>query len=211
MPAQPEVHLESWILLIQWITRAVLVLLLALSVWSVSIMLDRRKALKSAAGNPKSGTLQNAKDLIRAGDRKSLLEWARAQDGLVGGTLVAALESGTHPESIDRAVKSFLTEERSRLERGLTVLATLGSNAPFIGLFGTVLGIIQAFGQLAQNTQGTAGVMRAISEALVATAIGLFVAIPAVVSYNLFSKRIRTVLSGCEVLRDLYVSRLSGG
>lgn len=211
MPAQPEVHLESWILLIQWITRAVLVLLLALSVWSVSIMLDRRKALKSAAGNLKSGTLQSAKDLIRAGDRKSLLEWARAQDGLVGGTLVAALESGTHPESIDRAVKSFLTEERSRLERGLTVLATLGSNAPFIGLFGTVLGIIQAFGQLAQNTQGTAGVMRAISEALVATAIGLFVAIPAVVSYNLFSKRIRTVLSGCEVLRDLYVSRLSGG
>ena len=211
MPAQPEVHLESWILLIQWITRAVLVLLLALSVWSVSIMLDRRKALKSAAGNLKSGTLQSAKDLIRAGDRKSLLEWARAQDGLAGGTLVAALESGTHPESIDRAVKSFLTEERSRLERGLTVLATLGSNAPFIGLFGTVLGIIQAFGQLAQNTQGTAGVMRAISEALVATAIGLFVAIPAVVSYNLFSKRIRTVLSGCEVLRDLYVSRLSGG
>ncbi len=211
MPAQTEVHLESWILLIQWITRAVLLLLLALSIWSVSIMLDRRKALKSAAGNLKSGAFQNAKDLIRAGDSKRLLEWAHAQDGLEGGTLVAAMECGTHPESIDRAVKSYLAEERSRLERGLTVLATLGSNAPFIGLFGTVLGIIQAFGQLAQNTQGTAGVMRAISEALVATAIGLFVAIPAVVSYNHFSKRIRTVLNGCEVLRDLYVSRLSRG
>ena len=69
-------------------------------------------------------------------------------------------------------------------------MATLGSNAPFIGLFGTVLGIIQAFAVLASTNAGTHAVMSGISEALVATAIGLFVAIPAVIAYNIFSKKL---------------------
>jgi biopolymer transport protein ExbB len=94
------------------------------------------------------------------------------------------------------------------MERGLTVLATLGSNAPFIGLFGTVLGIISAFAALGGTTQGGANsVMSGISEALVATAIGLLVAIPAVVAYNVFSRRIRVLLQECESLKDYYLSR----
>jgi biopolymer transport protein ExbB len=112
---------------------------------------------------------------------------------------------------MDRAVKSYLGEERLRLEKGLTVLATLGSNAPFVGLFGTVLGIIQAFGELGQNSAGsggTAGVMTAISEALVATAIGLLVAIPAVAAYNTFSRQLRQLLSESENLRDQLVARV---
>jgi biopolymer transport protein ExbB len=72
------------------------------------------------------------------------------------------------------------------------VLATLGANAPFVGLFGTVLGIIQAFGELAQSSQqASTAVMASLAEALVATAVGLFVAIPAVVAFNAFSQRIR--------------------
>ncbi len=83
----------------------------------------------------------------------------------------------------------------------------MGSNAPFIGLFGTVLGIIQAFGVLASSPSGSASVMAALAEALVATAVGLLVAIPAGVAFNYFSRNIKTLISDCEAARDLYLSR----
>jgi biopolymer transport protein ExbB len=80
---------------------------------------------------------------------------------------------------------------RVHLERNLTFLASVGSNAPFIGLFGTVLGIIRAFADLAGNLDGGADVVMAgISEALVATAVGIFVAVPAVVAYNAFQRQV---------------------
>ncbi len=80
---------------------------------------------------------------------------------------------------------------RVHLERNLTFLASVGSNAPFIGLFGTVLGIIRAFADLVGNIDGGADVVMAgISEALVATAVGIFVAIPAVVAYNAFQRQV---------------------
>ena len=115
------------------------------------------------------------------------------------------------PSQIDRAVKSYLSLERSRLEEGLTILATLGSNAPFIGLFGTVLGIIQAFGALAAHQTNAADIMVGISEALIATAFGLFVAIPAVVAFNVFSRRLKIIIVKSEALKDLYLSRIQGG
>lgn len=84
---------------------------------------------------------------------------------------------------------------RLRLERRLGILATFGNNAPFIGLFGTVLGVIDAFHTLSSDAAfGVNAVMGGISEALVATATGLFVAIPSVIAYNYFVRRIRTVL-----------------
>ncbi len=80
---------------------------------------------------------------------------------------------------------------RVHLERNLTFLASVGSNAPFIGLFGTVLGIIRAFADLVGNLDGGADVVMAgISEALVATAVGIFVAVPAVVAYNAFQRQV---------------------
>ena len=85
-----------------------------------------------------------------------------------------------------------------KLERGLVFLGTLGNNAPFIGLFGTVLGIMRAFKDLAANTtEGSAAVMAGIAEALVATAVGLLVALPAVAIFNAFQRSIkrRLVLS----------------
>src|SRR5207302_3888660 len=88
-------------------------------------------------------------------------------------------------------------------ESGLGLLATLGSNAPFIGLFGTVVGIVGAFDALshgASNAQGSLQVMSAIGEALVATAVGIGVAIPAVASFNYFSRSTKKMLAGAEVL-----------
>lgn len=197
-------HMPIWIHVIEWVARGILVLLFGLSVWSIAIILDRYKLFSRIE---KSDPFEEARKLIDARDFKRLREWGEAKDGLRAGTLKTALTAERSTESIDRAVRSYLTSERSRLESGLTALATLGSNAPFIGLFGTVLGIIQAFGALSGGSSASGDVMKGISEALVATAVGLFVAIPAVIAYNFFTRKLRVLLSECESLRDLYVSR----
>jgi biopolymer transport protein ExbB/TolQ len=104
-----------------------------------------------------------------------------------------------------------------KLERGLAYLGTLGNNAPFIGLFGTVIGIIMAFEELgtagkaaagAASASASAGVMSSIAEALVATAIGLAVAIPSVAFYNYFQRRIKATVSNTEALTRIVLSWL---
>ncbi|MFK7872835.1 MAG: MotA/TolQ/ExbB proton channel family protein [Oligoflexales bacterium] len=90
---------------------------------------------------------------------------------------------------------------RQEFDKGLMVLGTLGNNAPFIGLFGTVIGIIAAFNDLAANPEGGPSVVMAgISEALVATAIGLMVAIPAVIAFNIFNKMIKRRMANAAVI-----------
>ena len=102
---------------------------------------------------------------------------------------------------------SVKSRERMSLEKRLGVLGTLGNNAPFIGLFGTVLGIIRSFADLAQNQGGGAAVvMRGISEALVATAVGLLVAIPAVIAYNIFQGRVRRTMGRIDTMAHLILS-----
>ena len=92
------------------------------------------------------------------------------------------------------------------LEKRLGILATFGNNAPFIGLFGTVLGIIQAFHDLGRASEfGVRVVMEGISEALVATAMGLFVAIPSVIAYNYFVRRVKKILLIYEYKKNLPV------
>ena len=121
--------------------------------------------------------------------------------------MTLVFKAGNNPEAIDRALISFIKEEKMKLEKGLAVLATLGANAPFIGLFGTVLGIIRSFAYLGSQS-GSSAVMSGVSQALYATALGLFVAIPAVISFNIFSKKIKDLQAKAESLKDLYVSKL---
>jgi biopolymer transport protein ExbB len=98
-----------------------------------------------------------------------------------------------------------------KLERNLAFLGTLGNNAPFIGLFGTVLGIIRAFHELSGNQAGgVAVVMAGISDALVATAVGLLVAIPAVVGFNYFNRRVRQSLANVDALAHVVLAQLKG-
>jgi biopolymer transport protein ExbB/TolQ len=194
----------TWILLIGWATRCVLVFLLFLSVWSGSILIDRRKKLGVFIADPESG---RARELIRAGDNAGLKAWALKGQSLQAAAMREVLAAPQNAESIAYAQRSFLSDQRADLSRGLSVLATLGSNAPFIGLFGTVLGIIQSFGALATSTTAMNQVISSLAEALIATAFGLFVAIPAVVGYNVFSGRIKSGIADSESLRDLYLSR----
>jgi biopolymer transport protein ExbB/TolQ len=205
--------MENWVNLMGLGARAVLVVLFLLSIWSVAIMFDRRKVFKSELTQHKPDDLRN---FIQTKNWDALRTWAKANPSFMAGVIQAALDSGAGnsdngTEILDRAVQSYLTQERIKLERGLSVLATLGSNAPFIGLFGTVLGIIQSFGILSSQ-QGSAmnAVMLGLAEALIATAVGLFVAIPAVTAYNYFGGRLRNAQLEAQSLRDLMVSRLKG-
>lgn len=103
--------------------------------------------------------------------------------------------------SAEEAMTARLVIERSKLERGLVVLGTLGNNAPFVGLFGTVLGVIKAFNDLAvQGAGGVSVVMDGIASALVATAFGIFVAVPAVAANNYFQTRIKRMCANAQSL-----------
>jgi biopolymer transport protein ExbB/TolQ len=200
--------MENWVNLMGLGARAVLVVLFFLSIWSVAIMFDRRKLFKTELATHK---IDDLKQFVQSKNWDALKTWAKSNPGYLSGVVQAALDSGSKDaEALDRAVQSYLTEQKIRMEKGLNVLATLGSNAPFIGLFGTVLGIIQSFGILSSQ-QGSAmnAVMLGLAEALIATAVGLFVAIPAVVAYNYFGQRLRNATLEAQSIRDLMVSRLN--
>lgn len=133
--------------------------------------------------------------------------------GPVARVLASGLEAAEErgAESAEEVIAAALGAEKARLDGGLAVLATTGSNAPFIGLFGTVLGIIRAFHDLSlTDAAAAAGVMSGISEALVSTAVGLLVAIPAVVLYNVFQRQNKGVLSRAENRARLLLSRYKG-
>jgi biopolymer transport protein ExbB len=117
----------------------------------------------------------------------------------------------------EQAMTGELALQRQRLERRLAYLGTLGNNAPFVGLFGTVIGIIESFERLGQAAKSpgaaetaSASVMSGIAEALVATAIGLAVAIPAVVAFNYFQRLIKARVAGTEALSAVLLAHLSG-
>jgi biopolymer transport protein ExbB/biopolymer transport protein TolQ len=114
------------------------------------------------------------------------------------------------PEALAEAVESEFSVERKGLDSGTNLLGTLGNNAPFIGLFGTCIGVIQAFSALGTDSTeaGMGNVMVAIAEALVATAVGIFVAIPAVVAYNMCQKSIGTIEGRVHGLSKLLTAHL---
>jgi biopolymer transport protein ExbB len=202
-----------WIIVVQWLSWLVLLLLVALSIWSVATMLRVYRLLNKADGRPgeRDDELGQVSQWIESRQWQLFREWAAKGETLHAGAARAILQTSPAEASlIDRAVRSYLSLERNRLEQGLTVLATLGSNAPFIGLFGTVLGIIQAFGALAAHQTNAADIMIGISEALIATAVGLFVAIPAVVAFNVFTRRLRALIVKSEAIKDLYISKFQG-
>lgn len=112
---------------------------------------------------------------------------------------------------VEEMMASRKVAERLRLERYLMILGTMGNNAPFFGLFGTVLGIIKAFHDLAASGGGagsSTAVMSGISEALVATAMGLLVAIPAVIAYNFFVKKVKEFAANAETIERIILAHL---
>jgi biopolymer transport protein ExbB len=147
---------------------------------------------------------------LKNGDTAEFQTALDALGGIQARVLAAGLDASRDgPESVEEVIAGTLVFEKSRAERGLLILGTVGSNAPFIGLFGTVLGIIKAFHDLAAaQSEATEAVMAGISEALVATAIGLMVAIPAVILYNTFQGKVKSAMSKSQSLSHLVLAKI---
>jgi biopolymer transport protein ExbB len=168
----------------------VLWLLILLSVISVGIMLDRAAYfLTRRVSDP-----DTLSQLLLAGEFAKARQAVEGKQGMEADVVRAAVEhAGKGAESVVEVVNAQMERSRLDYERRLAFLGTLGNNAPFIGLFGTVLGVIRAFSDLAVHpgAAGAGTVMAGISDALIATAVGLFVALPAVVMFNLFQRWLR--------------------
>ncbi len=175
----------------QW----VMWLLIALSVLSIGAMVERWLFFR--ASDPDVDELGDKLcGLIERGDFDGAQRLLAERKSIEASVLERAIRwAKGGPEALADAIDGELTKKRKELERGMNLLGTLGNNAPFVGLLGTVIGVIQAFNQLGsgQDKAAMANVMVGIAEALVATGIGLFVAIPAVVAYNVFQKRVGDV------------------
>ncbi|MDD5657405.1 MAG: MotA/TolQ/ExbB proton channel family protein [Elusimicrobia bacterium] len=143
------------------------------------------------------------------GDLPELDKIAARHPGAAARILQAGLAQARHgPAGVEDHLVAATLEEKRGLEKRLLILGTLGNNAPFVGLFGTVLGVIKAFHDLAQSGSGPEVVMQGLSEALIATAVGLFVAIPCVVSYNYFSQKAKDMLARTESLGRMLLAQV---
>jgi biopolymer transport protein ExbB len=178
----------------------VMVLLVGLSVASVAVIAERffffrrngRGSTPDLLALLAAGKLEEAH--LRVGGRTGM-------EAQVARAALAAADGG--PGAVDQAVAGAIAIARPEYDRGLSFLGTLGNNAPFLGLFGTVVGIIQAFAQLSVGSakgQAAAAVMGGISEALVATAVGILVAIPAVVAFNGYQRWLRVIVTRSEAI-----------
>jgi biopolymer transport protein ExbB/TolQ len=181
---------------------AVICCLVALSVFSVAVMVDKVRRFRAASRESQifkpvfakfvhGGEVQELIDAVRQHEKShvaqvvsaGILEYEGVREA--GGDPVASLELVTS------ALRDSMSETLIQLKRGLGFLATIGSTAPFIGLFGTVAGIINAFRNIAATGSGGMSVVSGgIAEALVTTALGIFVAIPAVAAFNYFTGKI---------------------
>jgi biopolymer transport protein ExbB/TolQ len=120
---------------------------------------------------------------------------------------IKAQASKLSKENIKLGLTRHFYNLQTTFQKGLGVLGTLGSTTPFIGLLGTILGIIVAFGELSNGGAGTNAIMFALAEALILTAVGLFVAIPAVISFNLFSKRSKHMIGDLQSRLDEFIAK----
>ncbi|MEZ4225293.1 MAG: MotA/TolQ/ExbB proton channel family protein [Polyangiaceae bacterium] len=214
--------------LVEWLQRLmtnfgagwVMWLLIVLSVVSVAIMLERAWFYYSLRDDLASLASQ-LRERLREGDldgaKQRMQKSPSAEAAVVSAGL---LEADRGARAADEAMKGAAALQRMKLERRLAFLGTLGNNAPFIGLFGTVIGVVQAFEALGRQDASAAAataaasamapqeVMYAIAEALVATAVGLAVAIPAVAMYNVFQRQAKSVLANTEALSRVLLAHL---
>ena len=187
----------------------VLYLLVGLSVLSVAIMVERgmffyRRRIDHDA-------LQKAAvRAVREDTVNALVKTYKDHEAMAARVALAGVQHRDRGiEAASEAMNSAKISAKEEYEQLVVILGTLGNNAPFIGLFGTVLGIIQAFHQLQNDpTGGINAVMGATSEALAATAVGILVAIPAVVAFNIFNRMMRAHLGQSDALAHAVLSAM---
>jgi biopolymer transport protein ExbB/biopolymer transport protein TolQ len=185
-----------------WPARIIVIILLIMSAWSIGVMIDRAVAFNAARKQSRqfapavAGALREGKldEAIRVAERNKKSHLAKVvtaglQEFKAHGD--SSEIPGEQIEASKRALERAEAIVHSELKRGLGGLATIGSTAPFVGLLGTVIGILNAFRKMSESkATGLAAVAGGISEALVTTALGLFVAIPAVMMFNYFTGKV---------------------
>lgn len=188
----------------------VMYVLVACSVISIAVIVDRIVYLTKMRGDFAEFVEGLTERLNSSTPLEQTAAWCAGQKMLESNVATVGLERARDPlRSCEEAMNATMIAARTKMDRGLTILATLGNNTPFIGLFGTIIGIIQAFHAMAINkSAGPEVVMASISEALVATAMGILVAIPAVISYNLILRSIKTRMANSETTARIIVTFL---
>jgi len=209
-----------------WAAKLVVVALFIMSAWSIGVMIDRWLAYRAArnqsrafapavAGALREGKLEEAVKIAERHKKSHLAKVVSAGLQEFAAHELGADIPGEHIEASKRALERSEAIVQAELKRGLGGLATIGSTAPFVGLFGTVVGIINAFqGISTEKSTGLGAVAGGISEALVTTAIGLFVAVPAVWMFNLFTTRCESFSvemgNSSSELVDYFIKRAQG-
>lgn len=209
-PAAAHFSIFDLILHADPVVQGVLLLLVIMSVWTWGIVITKTKIIGKAKSESSKfeEVFWSSKNLAQISEiSRKMSDSPLAQVFAAGHReLTAVINSKTVDseygalENIDRALKKAKIEEVTRLETGTTMLATTASAAPFIGLFGTVWGIMHAFIGLAQEKSSSIqAVAPGISEALIATAIGLAAAIPAAIFYNYFMQQVRIMTRSMDM------------
>lgn len=198
---------EKFFVVAQYGHDITLYLLVILSIFSIAFIFERARTLSNALNKSEAVTKQ-LQETLQSNTLKDFASFSPDKDSFVGRAVSYGLrhtkEHGS--KGLEEVFSSYSLNERHHLEKYLNFLATVGSNAPFIGLLGTVFGIMEAFRALATSQGEITAVMVGISDALVATAIGLLVAIPAVVAYNYFQKKVKRIMQSLESAKDLCVA-----
>ncbi|WP_412562046.1 protein TolQ [Thalassobius sp. MITS945101] len=216
-----EINFSMWALFARatLTVKLVMIMLIAASFWSWAIIFQKvisyRQARREAArfdrafwsGEPLDGLFDQIGADPKGHSQKvfaaGMIEWRRSHRD--DGGLIAGAQA-----RIDRSMDVAIAKEAEGLQHGLPVLATVGSTAPFVGLFGTVWGIMHAFiGIAEQQSTNLAVVAPGIAEALLATGLGLLAAIPAVIFYNKLSADADRIIAGYEAFADEFSTILS--
>ncbi len=189
-------------------TEWILWLLIILSIISLAIIIERMVYFSKVGINVQDFTLKLSEFLVAEKPESILGLCEKYSFAIESQTIKIGLEQKKMGvKAMEERMQALLVGKKQELDRGLVVLGTLGNNAPFIGLFGTVIGIIQAFHELSLNPAGGPSVvMSGISEALVATAVGLMVAIPAVIAFNAFQRVVKRHLANSEAAMKIMLS-----
>ena len=216
-----EVDFSMWGLFLRatLTVKIVMIMLVIASFWAWAVIIQKLLVYRAAraeaaqfdrafwSGEPLDGLFEQMGPDPNGASEKvfaaGMIEWQRSHKE--DGGLIANATS-----RIDRSMDVAIAKEGERLQNGLTILATIGSSAPFIGLFGTVVGIMNAFIEIAeQQNTNLAVVAPGIAEALLATGLGLLAAIPAVIFYNKLSADSDRIVAGYEAFADEFATILS--
>jgi biopolymer transport protein ExbB/TolQ len=207
-----------------WIAKGVILILLFLSIYSFAVMIDKFRSFRAARNESlqflplfvkslREGNFQGALDAARKFKKSHLAKVVSA--GLIEYDNDKSELKDSHDivNAVGRALDRAVSLTAAEMKKGTGGLATIGSSAPFIGLFGTVVGIINAFTGIAlSGSGGLAAVSAGIAEALITTAFGIFVAVPAVMAFNYFTTRLERfqieMSNSSAELMDFFLKRL---